>query len=679
MSSGVNENKVPISEKIVLTVQECAALTGIGQNTLELALNQPKCPFVLKVGRKRMIIKDAFIKYINKHRELCTVDMDAESDAFDFDANRIADDVYELFPDRGAYADANVYSLVGHVMLEDYDDMVDLSDQSVLMREIPGDKYVTYAPTGLSYNHSDCQHVSDLMEKHWVRPKTEKKPVGAYMVDTRPTNNLVIGSVGAKSNYIRPLIDVWSREKDKQNMIILDHKGEHLAHLMYRLKARGYDVGVLDMLQGRCNVVFNPFRAVIDSLLEGDVTKAVMFLENMTDILYPIDDDDDDSLTPWDGHIFMATAYAMLIEHLFKVKRRLIDSDNLKETSSFDTSLMATAYYEDRASFLDEDWSDITLAHCYQMISQLSSKMAGDEDALTAYIQRIIDAWTDYKTDCPDEDIIHCLGLCLNNRFNSVLAIKTDEKAFSGMLASTLLVLEPFALKSVGLAMTFGNYSATLSVVDFHSKDVAPKAIFMTMQGCLEVVSWAVKLYSIFMKQVFDSGFDRKFLFDPNPAEYRGIHYVLDQVNVFNKMHLETMISIGLGMRQSFTILVDSFEQFRNAVDLDISWNVMTVVCSGGSRYADNLADFEELMVQWKRQHNGRNPFDSVILRSSGQQLRPGDSVIFTMDDIIICRYSHALPPFWAFLNDDETRTFNSIVNLVPKREVLGCTGEILS
>ena len=66
--SGINKKTVPISEKAVLTVQECAALTGIGQNKLESLLKVPDCPFLLKNGSKKMIIRARFDEYICEHQ-----------------------------------------------------------------------------------------------------------------------------------------------------------------------------------------------------------------------------------------------------------------------------------------------------------------------------------------------------------------------------------------------------------------------------------------------------------------------------------------------------------------------------------------------------------------------------------------------------------------------------------
>ena len=58
-----NENKennermplVRVSEKIVLTIPEAAALSNIGQNRLDKLLRAPNCPFVIRVGAKKLV------------------------------------------------------------------------------------------------------------------------------------------------------------------------------------------------------------------------------------------------------------------------------------------------------------------------------------------------------------------------------------------------------------------------------------------------------------------------------------------------------------------------------------------------------------------------------------------------------------------------------------------------
>lgn len=62
--------KIPLWEKANLTVEEAAEFSNIGQNKLSELLRDPRCPFVLYVGRKRLVKRKAFEKFIDNSVEL---------------------------------------------------------------------------------------------------------------------------------------------------------------------------------------------------------------------------------------------------------------------------------------------------------------------------------------------------------------------------------------------------------------------------------------------------------------------------------------------------------------------------------------------------------------------------------------------------------------------------------
>ena len=64
-----NNEKMPlvrVSEKIVLTIPE-AALSNIGQNRLNKLLRAPNCPFVIRVGTKKLVKRKEFERFISDH------------------------------------------------------------------------------------------------------------------------------------------------------------------------------------------------------------------------------------------------------------------------------------------------------------------------------------------------------------------------------------------------------------------------------------------------------------------------------------------------------------------------------------------------------------------------------------------------------------------------------------
>lgn len=64
------EEIVPIWEKHLLTIDEAALYTNIGQNRIAEMLRRPSCTFVLYVGRKRLIKRKEFEKFLNENIEL---------------------------------------------------------------------------------------------------------------------------------------------------------------------------------------------------------------------------------------------------------------------------------------------------------------------------------------------------------------------------------------------------------------------------------------------------------------------------------------------------------------------------------------------------------------------------------------------------------------------------------
>lgn len=58
---------VPIHEKVALTIEEAAAYSNIGQNKLSSLLKNPRCPFVLYVGTKKLVKRREFDRFISEN------------------------------------------------------------------------------------------------------------------------------------------------------------------------------------------------------------------------------------------------------------------------------------------------------------------------------------------------------------------------------------------------------------------------------------------------------------------------------------------------------------------------------------------------------------------------------------------------------------------------------------
>lgn len=60
----MNNKDVPIWKKSNLTLTEASKYSGIGINKIREISNDKNCPFVLFVGSKRLIKREAFDKYL---------------------------------------------------------------------------------------------------------------------------------------------------------------------------------------------------------------------------------------------------------------------------------------------------------------------------------------------------------------------------------------------------------------------------------------------------------------------------------------------------------------------------------------------------------------------------------------------------------------------------------------
>lgn len=62
--------KIPLWEKANLTIEEAAEFSNIGQNKISELLRKPRCPFVLYVGKKKLVKRKEFERFLEESVEL---------------------------------------------------------------------------------------------------------------------------------------------------------------------------------------------------------------------------------------------------------------------------------------------------------------------------------------------------------------------------------------------------------------------------------------------------------------------------------------------------------------------------------------------------------------------------------------------------------------------------------
>ena len=61
---------VPINLKLNLTIEEAVLYSNIGENTLRDEINKPHCPFVLKIGNKKLVKRKEFEEWNAKQYKI---------------------------------------------------------------------------------------------------------------------------------------------------------------------------------------------------------------------------------------------------------------------------------------------------------------------------------------------------------------------------------------------------------------------------------------------------------------------------------------------------------------------------------------------------------------------------------------------------------------------------------
>lgn len=64
------KKEIPIWEKACMTIEEAAVYSNIGINKIDELAKTPRCPFVLYVGRKKLIKRKEFERFISENVEL---------------------------------------------------------------------------------------------------------------------------------------------------------------------------------------------------------------------------------------------------------------------------------------------------------------------------------------------------------------------------------------------------------------------------------------------------------------------------------------------------------------------------------------------------------------------------------------------------------------------------------
>lgn len=172
---------------------------------------------------------------------------------------------------------------------------------------------------------------------------------------------------GKGQTVIEPTIDMWTREKRGNNMVINDPKGELLVKFYTRGAYRGFQIVQFNLINAMKTDIYNPLGMAAQSAREGDFTKCAMYVENIAEVFFPVDGGDDPVWPNAANNAFKRAAYG-LIDYYLEEERKYRNECNaaISKGKYIDPQVIETN--------IDNMWGRVTLYNCYQMFTQLTSK-----------------------------------------------------------------------------------------------------------------------------------------------------------------------------------------------------------------------------------------------------------------------------------------------------------------
>lgn len=155
---------------------------------------------------------------------------------------------------------------------------------------------------------------------------------------------------------------MWTRERNPNNMVINDPKGELLVKFYVRGTVRNFQIVQFNLINAMKTDIYNPLMLAADAAREGDFTKAALYVENIADVFFPLDGGDDPVWPNAANNAFKRAAYG-LIDYYLEEEKEL---RQYAERTHMDEKVLSTK--------IDTMWGKVTLYNTYQLFVQLTSK-----------------------------------------------------------------------------------------------------------------------------------------------------------------------------------------------------------------------------------------------------------------------------------------------------------------
>lgn len=155
---------------------------------------------------------------------------------------------------------------------------------------------------------------------------------------------------------------MWTRERNPNNMVVNDPKGELLQKFYVPGTVRGFQIVQFNLINPDNTDIYNPLILAAQAAREGDSVKTAEYVNNVADVFFPVDGGEDPVWPNAANNAFKRAAYGIIDYYLEEEK-------NLRRIA--DRTGMTNKVLETK---LDQLWGHATLYNCYQLFVQMTSK-----------------------------------------------------------------------------------------------------------------------------------------------------------------------------------------------------------------------------------------------------------------------------------------------------------------
>lgn len=239
--------------------------------------------------------------------------------------------------------------------------------------------------------------IGNVIKNDWVWEDFEvQRPAGVFLVDTSPSNTMVLAITrgGKGQTYIEPMIDMWMREKRKNNVVINDPKGELLRMKYVPASIRGYDIVQFNLINPVNTDIANILGYASESAREGDFVKCPAYIEAMADVFFPKEGSADPFWQDAASNAFKRSCYGLI--DLFREEEMELRRKAIRMR-------MSKVALEQK---IDELWGKVTLYNAYQFFVMLSSKKSQNPDQILLDPEKLKE-WEKAKKQAEMESVMN--------------------------------------------------------------------------------------------------------------------------------------------------------------------------------------------------------------------------------------------------------------------------------